>query len=458
MAFFPRCTVLVEVLLDDQKQSPVTGAPITPGVIASWTAIPRSVEINRNSARQADTCSITLDYRDFPLDPRIVKDMFVSVCMDDTRSADVDLVPFEIPSAPGLPPITNFRFKGRVDEPKATLGESEQTVTLECRDYTGIWLDFRWPKAIKIPGGPDVPSIPTPPGTLLGDIVEMMRLKITPTLAPAFYPDAAVAFSDVFLQTGAATFVAEKDDNAWDVLSALCDLFGVVPVFDLDQLTIRTATFPGSQHVIMEYGSNVSRLEFSRNLKAVKSKQVKIVAWNAELGQSVFAEWPTTADILSGATRLGPGGTPNKPAIEQVVYHLAGPYTPPTLLLLAQNVYAELSQSQLKGSIETCEMVDMLGGSLTGLANSDQITVRIGTSDMASIANMSSTEAVAFLSNPQRVNHLPPVVALALVSAWTQAQSLSVTFAILECVHRWNRDSAPYYTLTVNFRDFVLGV
>lgn len=439
--YYPRCLVALSCLFDDQ-------VPASPGQFATFTAIPRSCDVRRNSARKADECTLELDYRDFPLDPRLLKDVLISVHIDDVPSDDIPIFPSRL----------NLRFIGRVDVPETELGASSQTVKFSARDYTGIWLDYRWPQATKPPGAPAaVPSLPTPPGTTLGALIELMRLQVTPLIAPAVFTDPVAAALDVHLRTGRNVFVSDDDDNAWDVLSALCERFGLVPVFELDILTIRTPTLASARSALLIYGQNVETLRFSRDLKQNRSKQVLLRAWNPVLGLSLEASYPLPGSPdYSLVTRLSEAKVP-KTSIQQVQYNVEGNYTVVELALLAQRLWTELAQNQVVGELETKEMADLLfGDSLLPLANGDILVCKLGTEDLASIASMSAAEAIAFLADPTKQGAMNPAAALALVNAWQAAQALSITFYITETAHKWDRDTG--YQLTVRFRDFVLGV
>lgn len=430
--YYPRCKVLLSCLLE--------GNPVP----ATFSAIPISVEVERNSARKADTARIELDYRDFPIDPRGISSIHVSIHMENSRTAN----------APMAPTPLNKRFIGLVDEPRTTLSEATNTVRMECRDYTGIWLDYRWPTQLKV-GAISGPSLPTPQGTTLQLAVEYMRGIVTPLTKPAIFTDPTAKDVDIWLRTGKEAFASDEDENAWDVLSALCDLFGLVPVWNLDQLEIRSPTEPKATQAFMVYGRNVERLEFRRNLKRNKGKQVKIVGWNPFLGVATEAVWPTEALIAADGqhTKLSEGGKP-KTRIEQVQYNVEGPYTYPDLLLIAKSVHAELSQNELQGTLETRDMTDMAETGLLGLQNGDVLFVDLGPEDHAAISAMSPAEAIAHLSNPTRANSIDPTVAAALVQSWQTAQRSS-QFYVLEAAHRWDRGDG--YRLQVKFRDFILG-
>lgn len=423
--FYPRAVARLQVLFDDQ----VGG--VTP---AAFDAIPRTVDVRRNTARKADTCRVELDYRDFPLDPRLLKDVLIAVHIESVLDPLVDIIPTRL----------NLRFIGRVDEPHVTLGPDQETVRLEARDFTEAFTGFRW----------GATPIPTPPGTTLQAVVELIRAAVVPETVPTVFNDLAAAAAQVGERTGRSVFTPEDDDSAWDVMIKVCDLFGLVPVWDLDVLTVRTAAQAGIGSAFMIYGQNVESLKFSRNLKQKKAKQVKIVAWNPVLGASLEAVYPVNpADV--GTTRISAQGTP-KVTVEQVQYNVEGPYDPVTLGVLAQRVYAELAQSQLIGTLETRDMRDVFEAPIVGLKNGDLLICKLGPEVQASIESMSPPEAIAFLSNPVRPNALNPGAAAALVAAWMTVQQLAVQFYVTEAHHRWDRDNG--YSLEIGFREFVLGV
>lgn len=428
--YHPRCVVIVSALLDDQ-------IPASPGIPQTWVAIPRSVTWNRNSARKADTASVELDMRDFPLDPRMLKDLLLTIHVEDALD----------PSLPMVPTPLNKRFIGLVDEPAADLSESGETVQMECRDYSGVWLDT------KLLAQSVISLLPP-----LSVIVESLRVLVTPLLPPALFTDPTAALFVPGVTKGKTTMTVGKDESAWDVLSRLLQMYGLLPVFDLDVLTIRTASRVGINTRSMVYGQNVSSLSFRRSLtREPKSRRITVHAWNPVLGVPVvgFFQPPSLRTKLEP----NPGGAP-VPAVKitELAYNVVGQFTPADLALVAKRIYDEQATQQVEGELETREMVDSLlpfGQSLLGLANGDTLTVRLGRDLRSSIEGMSPPEAIAFLSDPVKPNALNPLAATALVNAWTTTNVLAVTFYIREASHTWSYEDG--YTLRATFINFLLG-
>jgi hypothetical protein len=97
------------------------------------------------------------------------------------------------------------------------------------------------------------------------------------------------------------------------------------------------------------------------------------------------------------------------------------------------------------------ELADLDGVDLTGLANGDQLQVRLGRQDQASIAAMSPSEARAHLVAPP--SSLDPAVAEALVASWSRVEAQSAAFYVKVARHGWDRDGG--YKLSVEFINYV---
>lgn len=428
--YYPRALVSIQALFDSQ----IDGAGL---FVQKWDCTPRSVEVTRNNARTADTCRVELDYRDFPMDPRLIKDLQIAVHMESVPDPFFQIAP--LPS--------NLRFVGRVDEPEVTLGPDQETVRFEARDMTGIFMDFKW-------GGNPIPVA----NMTLEDVFLLVQFTAAPLTPPAIFIDQKAANYPVDIRLGGREFFTpDKDDTAWDVLCKLCDLFALVPVWNIAVIEVRTAvTFPAIASAFV-YGQNVSTLKFHRNLKQKKAIGVKVVGWNPILGQSFEAIYTDPRHKIH--ERLDERGKPKKtPATLKVAqYSIEGDCNPASLMEIATRLHAEISQGQLVGEIETCDMTDIFGGDLCGLANGDLLICSLSPSDQTAIAAMDPSAAILYLTNPTRPSRMPADVAAALVAAFSASwNKLGVEFYVLEATHRWHSDNG--YKLTVRFSDFLLGV
>lgn len=423
------------------------------GVIVDFHAVPRSVEVRRNTARKADEATIEIDYVDLPVDPRVIQSMLVSIHIENAFD----------PALPLFPSRLNLRFVGNVDEPQVTLSESSDILRLTARDYTAVLIAKPWQECVPVPialmPGVEGRAIATPPGVSLVAVVEAIRLLLMPLAAPVgfFEPEVAAAIPN--LVTNRLWWTPpDKNATAWDVICGLCDLFGFLPSFDLDLLTIRTASGSGFGFATMVYGQNISKLVFKRNLHRAKPHAVRVTAFSTVTSTAVSAMWSEVGPTPAAPSVSVETGVPSVSAGKVHEHHLpAGTYTPADLLLIAKRVYDEGARGRLEGEIETRDLTDLTTvNSLLGLKNGDRLFLRLGPEAVTALSGKTAAEAVAYLANPLRPGAIPLPVAVLLVQAWTTANNLSVTFYVTETLHKWSRDDG--YTLTVRFSDFVLGV
>lgn len=406
-------------------------AVLNNGVGAPIAAIPRTVEWTRNSARKADTCSVMLDYRDFPLDPRILQAVHVQAHVDTLIHPDL----------PFVPTLLNKRFVGLADSNAVGIGE-DNTVTLECRDFTGLFLDRPWP------------GTPIPATITLQAAVEMVRVMVAPkTLPTVFEPAAAdAAATPLTVVLGKNFYEPPEDATCWDVLTDICALFGLVPVWDLDVLHVRTAARSGLGNAMFILGQNVARLSLSRDFKGASKKPVVVKCWDPVKGIALEGRWPVVVEPSVEPDTLGVPGPKQEAPVQ---YNVTGLYTPDDLILLARRIYDEAAEREIRGEIETRDMRDPFMSDILALSNGDTLILNVDPGYAAGIDGMTEAEAIAYLANPYRQNSLSESVAGAVVAAYKQAQRLDTTFYVAEAHHRWDRESG--YSMTARFINFVFG-
>lgn len=460
MQYFPRCVVILEALFDQQVGS------VRP---ATLTVIPRRVEWQRNSPRRADRLTVTVSYRDFPLDPRLLSAVHVRVYAADVESEQgrVELSP------------ANLRFQGFADVPETTLGMDDAEVKFECRDYTALYLNRSWRRVADeqpITATNKRSRIRIPRGQTLQQFVAMVRDRLAPRDAannpiqnsieppPTVFDVPEVRFLRVDKRAAKQNLAMRERDSAWDVLTVVCQWFAQLPVWDIDPvlgpvLRIRSASATGRSRAELQFGSNIERLAFRRNLQAPERKAVRIIAWNprsGEIVEGVFprlglaaGETPTTLDENAKQT-----STRSRSELKRVQYVFEGDFTQADVTTMAELMYLEQAQGRIMGEVETREMVGSQGQNLLDLANGDRLILDIGPQTLVGVDHLSTTEAAAFLSNPRRSNSLSPEVALALVEAYRQVEQLAIEFFVLEAVHTWDHNEG--YKLKVTFTDFLL--
>jgi hypothetical protein len=420
-ATYPRATMVIEVLFDDLKDG--TGTELH-----SFVVVPRDVEVNRNHHREADTFSATVDWLDFPIDPRTARSIRVTVWMGDVQAPNAAL---------NLDDAQFRAFIGYVDEPETSLEEGGETVRLSGRDQTSLFLDYTWPgRSIDI----------TPP---LEQVVRGI-VQAVPGAAPlpVEFTDGAglVRVADAL---GKTKYTPQAKDDAWTVLVEICGKVGLIPVVDLDRLVIRTPRQVEQRSIVAMYGRDLSRLVFRRKFNEVRTQQVVVLCWDAQNAISREAKYPPRPIITR--KKVGADGKVSTETAPQISWYVQGSFSEAQLAEIARSVYEDIARDQVDGTLETAEMWDANGTALWLLANGDRVDVRLGAGDYASILAMSDTEAMAALTSGPR--GMAADVARALVAAHRRADRLATSFYVRRAQHKWSCDDG--YALVVDFATYV---
>jgi len=434
-AYYPRAGAILKVYFEDFAG----GASNS---LYTLEVIPKRVEISRNSHREADTFRLELDYRDFPFDPRGLKDIHVRILLGDT----------EDPAQQLAADVDRFQaFIGYVDTPEVLLEEGE-VVTLTGRDYTGQWLDQKWDgRAIDI-------SDP------LSEVVRNFA-QFVPGMEDGFveysYGASNVVLAEIL---GRTKFSPKQGDDCWTILVDLCGRAGLLPLFSLDRLMILSAsdfnsrgnTIPGISPVFgarrpaFLYGSNVARLTFKRRFNEARTKQIEVRCWDPQKCAYSFARYPTTPIVLK--KKISTKGKVHETDAPILPWYVTGSYTEAKLSEMAKAIYEEVARQQIQGELETAEMLDLDGQtSLPLVGNGDGLVVRLQGLVYSSIEGMSDSEALAFLTTGPRA--LDANLAQALLLSRKQSQQLASTFYVLEAKHSWDRDNG--YKMSCTFTNYV---
>ena len=418
--FYPRARVIISVLLEklDGGEN---------DEVHTFEVRPRSVEWTADHYRSADQARVQLDYRDFPIDPRSLRSVAITIHCADAGAPQQEL---------SLTRDT-LRFIGFVDQPETILSEDGEVVSFEARDYTALLLDYRWAGGAI---GVDRP---------LSDVVAAV-LAATPGCAGiqvSYSSDAAGLRLSKLM--GRTIYAPRDGDDAWTILVELCGRAGLLPVFRLDTLYIEPARQFQARSVRFIYGRNVSRLMFRRAFNEVRQLQIKVRCWNEATRKVIEATYPEKPIVLK--KRIGAKGKVSTENAPLAAFYVSGDYSEAQLKDVAESVYEEQAREQFSGELDTMELADLDGVDLTGLANGDQLQVRLGRQDQASIAAMSPSEARAHLVAPP--SSLNPAVAEALVASWSRVEAQSAAFYVKVARHSWDRDGG--YKLSVEFINYV---
>lgn len=416
---YPRCRLLLGVLLyDDDEPRWIDGIE------------PSRAEWVNNNHREADKAKIVVDYASLPLDPRLIRSVWVGLWLGDVEDPTADI---------SLDDDRFQAFVGYADEPSTRQDDQGDWLSLDCRDYTGLFLDARWPGGFL--------RIDRP----LSEVVAAL-LDLVPGAA-----DMDVVFADgveslrLSDQLGRTSYTPDDGDDLWTVIVDLFGRVGLIPVVRLTTLRIETATTFGQHRAGFVYGQNVKTLETRRQLNRASNSAVEVIAYNEATGERKTAVYPSSTagdQIVTGSGAVVEAATTKTP------YYLSGSYSQGDLDLIAQRVYEQRARQAVEGELTTADLWDLDEETrLPLLSNGDAIELRLTDGLSADIRDMTEGEAVAYLtSGPNPMNR---AVAEALAHSQAQAQALAVVFYVTQARHRWSTDDG--YEVSVAFANFVGG-
>lgn len=421
--YYPRCRVLLDLVLEDWAG----GADESLQIIE---AVPLEAEVQRNHHRAADTARIELDYASFPLDPRTLRAVRAIVLMGTVTEPGDEL---------SADTAAHRAFLGFVDEPATSLADDGDTVVLEARDATSLFLDFKWAAGTAI----DITQT-------LAALVSMI-LDTVPGVA-SMLVDFSEGAGDVVLAdlVGRTKWAISPGDDAWTILVELCGLAGLIPVVEMDTLRIASAAEFKETEARFVYGENVSRLSYRRKLVESRSAQIVVRCWDEQARETREAVYPPAP--LSNRTKLGVDGQPATTSADdkKVPYYMSGAYSVADLQAIAEAIYEEGARRQIEGELETYDLRDLEDETdLWLLGNGAQLSVELGRGEWADISGMGHGEAVAYLE----ARGWAADVADAYAKTRELAEGVAVSFYVRTARHRWSR--ADGYKSTIDFINYV---
>ena len=287
--------------------------------------IPVDCSIERNGFRDADTATITLNWKDVPFDPRIVRSAGVELTIGVVTPGDFakgfagqvgqrGLLLSTIDVAPGNKLPGSFtQFVGWVDDWAVSFGDDMDKVTLECRDYTALFLDTYMVQNdgidLNLPliegiqqfidRYPIVCGIPV----IFGDVGESPR--VVPGPPGVNIPPQQKARKGKRAQRKRS---GNQRMTLWDHITDVTVAFGFVPIirgYELRIINPRTRLSSKGTPRRMVFGRNLESLEFDRKLGANPVSIIELRAHNPVTDQVQWARWP----VEEGQPRSGVGGT-----------------------------------------------------------------------------------------------------------------------------------------------------
>lgn len=401
--------------------------------------VPKSCQIELPSYRQAGKFTIELDWRELPIDPRLVRacgvEIYLGTVSADDFAAGMDHVEpngrrrsvMRTTDEGGATRDDLMVLAGIADSWTTTHTGEEGKVKIEGRDLRGVFLDS--------PMDPDVLSKIDLKQSL--DFVILDILKGHPAAAYM-----SIAYSPEDWPGGEPPAVLDKEGltrvrrnadgqgassgqqggdklSAWDVITRYCFLVGAIPYFRGRILVLRPAVsvfdqskpkYSSQDKVFdpttrydddgnpfttrkMVMGRNIQELTFERKLSGTKVPVIEIVSFDTSSkvrgeGKLLVEQWPPAdaqAALISGVHPSGEASQTDK-----LVIPVPGIRDRDKLLGIAKSIFEEVGRGELGGSCKTGQLASFKGG------NSDPDLLRLRPGDV--IEFMTDTRAVGLVA------------------------------------------------------------
>ena len=361
--YFPQAAVILRVTWEDFG----SGDPVLKET-SDIRVSARNVTVERNAYNEADTAKVTFEFKSFPFDPRCVRACGVSIFMENRKKVfnqDNSLALIE-PNDLDINDVgSNKVFVGFADESNITFDDDARTITLDCRDYTGLFIDYKRINTEPVPLSSPIDEV------IQGLINEQEATKqiqvvnrtgesplpILSQMAPDFNPTTAVKN-------------VKRNDTYWDIMMSILGRVGLIGFIELDKFIITKPQNVYEKKEIKQfiYGGNIKDLKFTRKLGRAKNFNVKVMSANLSTKEVLNAQIPkeaTDPDFISrhGNTevtvpQLDKDGKKIDPpkAADYVTFTVKDINDKDRLIKIGESIYDEMSRQQIEGSLTTFEM------------------------------------------------------------------------------------------------------
>lgn len=372
--------------------------------------VPKSASIELPSYRQAGTFSLEFDWRELPIDPRLMRSIGVEIHVGAVSASDFSTGMVFVSQDGSRRSILNTQLKGGdpnedtmalagiVDDWSVTHDEKGSTLRLDGRDLRGIFLDS--------PVNPAVAAaidLRQPIYKVVGDLLathpagQLMRIYYTRQDWPGgVVPQPADRDGLTRVRRGASGNGAQggqgggEEPNYWDLITAWCFLVGAIPYFRGRSLVIRAATSAFDQTKLqldpavtafrptprvdddgqpftvrrVVYGRGIRELTFERKYAGVKVPVIEVVSLDTSgtqrgPGKLLTVQWPPKDEKLARVSGVYPSGDVAQTDVLKIPVH--GVRSVEQLTRIAQALYEEIGRGELGGSVRTKSLASYQG-------------------------------------------------------------------------------------------------
>lgn len=434
--YYPQGALILKVRWEDFG----TDEPVLQEV-SDLPVLARSLSVEINDYTEADKFTATIDYNSFPFDPRCIRSLGVTICMEDRKGIFVknklDLIE---------PNEENIVFLGFADDSSIEFDDDRQIVKIEGRDYTALFIDQKRVNTNAIP-------LSKPIDEIIQDIINEQEatkdikienrsgedLPILSKVAPDFNPTTAVKNQ-------------KRKETYWDIIQNIISRTALIGYIELDTFVLDKPQNIYQKKDIKQfiYGGNIKNLKYSRKLGRLKDFNVRVLSLNTIEKRIVEAKIPEEAiDANIAGPRVtipqldkdGKKIEPPKDA-DFITFRIPNVGSKEELIKIGESIYEEMSRQQISGSLSTYEMEipEELDRIRNGYVETNPVSfnkVRNGTAINILLSNDETRMIRSDSSKAQKVSFL---------TSRGYPRDIAEAFA-----SSLNRINTPFYVKSVNF-------
>jgi prophage tail gpP-like protein len=367
MIYYPQSAVTLGILWEDWD-----GKVNLTDEVYELVAVPKDLEIEINSYKEADTARITLDYKNFPFDPRSIRSLKVTCHIADLEKL------FDAQGNPTvLSPVDvtqltdqqrekfeqqlreNTVFAGFADESTMEFNDGAREIVIEARDQTSLLIDTKYPRTTTKLDQPFFDTIRSVLDTY--ESTQHIKIEARPASLITSTPIIASASSDI----NDATKNTKPGESMWDYIVDLCNRVALIPFIELDKLVITEPRilYTDSNRSLFTWGHNLRTLRFKRKLGRNKGINIEVRSLNELSKEVISVKYPE--DSPGGKAQTIPHIVDGENKTKVAPYHvflLKNIVNSDILLKQAENIWNEMARQEMEGSLSTKEMLICMEG------------------------------------------------------------------------------------------------